>query len=81
MISYLNDNNNKLSINQRCFKCRKDIDSEIEEYYVFINKNRTDNEPFCPKCYEQDIEDMKELDPFITPLYQKNFIRMNKDNE
>jgi hypothetical protein len=40
-----------------------------------------DNEPYCIKCHEQDIQDMKELDPFITPLYAKNFIRMNKDDE
>lgn len=74
------NNSAKLSVNQKCFKCRKDIDAENgEEYYVFLNKNRTDNEPFCVLCYLQDIEDMKELDPFITPLYQKNFVRMNKE--
>ena len=69
-----------MSINTRCFICRKNIDSDNgEEYYVFIGRTNTDSEPFCIKCYEQDIENMKELDPFITPLYSKNFIRMNKD--
>ena len=69
-----------MSINTRCFKCSKYIDSETEEYFVFISKTKTDNEPYCSKCYEQDIQEMKELDPFITPLYSKNFIAMNKDN-
>ena len=68
-----------MSINTKCFRCSKNIDSDTEEYYVFIGKTSTDNAPFCIKCYEQDIEQIKELDPFITPLYEKNFIRMNKD--
>jgi hypothetical protein len=63
--------------NVHCYKCRKDIDALSEEYYVFLAKTCIDNEPYCCKCYEQDIEEMKELDPFITPLYQKNFIKMN----
>lgn len=73
--------NNSVSINTRCFKCRKYIDSDIEEYYVFVSRTKVENEPYCSKCYEQDIQDMKELDPFITPLYAKNFIRMNKDDK
>lgn len=69
-----------MSINTKCFKCSKYIDSETEEYYVFVNKTKIENEPYCIKCHEQDIQEMKELDPFITPLYSKNFIRMNKDD-
>jgi hypothetical protein len=73
-----NDNKGLTKIITLCFKCRKNIDDEQEEYYVFLNKDRTEgNEPYCIKCYQQDIEDMKELDPFITPLYAKNFVRMN----
>ena len=63
--------------NIHCLICKKDIDFDNEEYYVFITKTHTANEPYCTKCYEQDIENMKELDPFITPLYSANFIRMN----
>lgn len=69
-----------MSINTRCFKCRKDIDSDIEEYYVFVSRTKVDNEPYCIKCYQQDMEDAKELDPFVFPIYSKNFIRMNKDD-
>ena len=55
-----------MSINVKCFKCRKDIESETEEYYVFVSKTNIDNEPFCLKCYEQDIDQVKELlDPFM----------------
>lgn len=61
--------------NIHCFICQKDIDFDNEEYYVFLDS--LDNNSYCIKCYEQDIENMKELDPFITPLYQKNFIKMN----
>jgi len=78
-MTYSNDIQREVSINIRCFKCRKDIDSDKEEYYVYISRTHTDSEPYCIKCYAQDIEDMKELDPFITPLYIRNFIRMNKD--
>ncbi len=86
-MSYLNDSSEIKTgltvITTLCFMCRKDINTESgEEYYVFVNKNSTTgNEPFCVKCYQQDIENMKELDPFITPLYQKNFVRMNKDED
>lgn len=67
-----------MSINTKCFKCEKYIDSDNEQYYVFISRTKTANEPYCIKCHEQDIEEMKELDPFVTPLYQKNFVLMNK---
>lgn len=70
---------NEVTIHTFCFGCGKYIDSETEEYYVFIGKTSTDNAPYCTKCHEQDIENIKELDPFITPLYQRNYIRMNKD--
>jgi hypothetical protein len=69
-----------VSINTYCFKCRKYIDSNTEEYYVFIGRTNTDNEAFCLVCYQQDIEEMKELDPFVFPIYSKNFIKMNKDD-
>lgn len=63
--------------NIHCYICSKDIDALNEEYYVFLSRTIIENEPYCIKCYERDIEDMKELDPFITPLYAKNFIKMN----
>lgn len=62
----------------KCFKCRDYIDIEHSVYYVFIGKTPKGNEPYCVKCYLQDISDMKELDPFLSPIYAKNFIRMNK---
>lgn len=62
-----------------CFKCGKIINTDNQIYYVYIGKSSTEgNEPFCTYCYLQDIKDMSELDPFLTPLYAKNFIRMNK---
>lgn len=61
-----------------CFKCRKEIHPDNDEFYVFLDS--LDNNSYCIKCHEQDIEDMKELDPFITPFYDRNFIRMNKDD-
>ena len=71
-----------MSINVKCFKCRKNIAHETEEYYVFVSKTNIDNEPFCVTCYQQDIDQIKELlDPFITKLYVKNFIAMNKNNK
>lgn len=61
-----------------CFKCRKSIDVDNQVFYVFIGKTSTENMKYCTDCYLQDIKDMNELDPFLTPIYSKNFIRMNK---
>jgi hypothetical protein len=65
-------------VNIRCFKCNKDIDTDNQVYYVFLNKDNTDNAAYCTDCYLQDIADMKKLDPFLIAIYSKNFIRMNK---
>ena len=64
------------------FQMSKDIESETEEYYVFVSKTNIDNEPFCLKCYEQDIDQVKELlYSFVPTLYLKNFVAMNKNNK
>jgi hypothetical protein len=67
-----------VTVIQQCFKCRKEIDTETQIYYVFISRDKEGNEPYCVSCYLQDIADMKKLDPFLSPIYSKNFIRMNK---
>ena len=68
-----------MSINTLCFKCRKPIDTDKEKYYVFIGKTVTiGNKAFCIICRDQEVEYMKDLDPFIAPLYSKNFIKMNE---
>lgn len=62
-----------------CFKCRKDINTDNQIYYVYIGKSSTEgNVEYCIDCYLQDVKDMSELDPFLTPIYARNFIRMNK---
>ena len=59
-----------------CSVCRKVIDTNNQVYYVFLD--RTDNIPFCVECYLENVKEMRKRDPFITPIYQKNFVRMNK---
>ena len=63
---------------EKCFECRNEIDTENFIYYVFIGKSKEGNEPFCISCYREDVADMNELDPSLTPIYVKNFIRINK---
>ena len=63
---------------EKCFECRNEIDTENFIYYVFICKSKEGNEAFCTECYLQDVADMNELDPSLTAIYVKNFIRMNK---
>lgn len=63
---------------RKCFKCRDYIDIEHSVYYVFIGKTSTENAEYCVKCYLQDVQEKTKLDPFLSPLYSKNFIRMNK---
>ena len=65
-----------------CFKCKKDIDSDHQIYYVFIGKTNIGNEEYCTDCYLQDVKEAKALDPSLnkslSDIYSKNFIRMNK---
>ena len=56
----------------------KDINTENQVYYVFIGKTKTENSEFCTECYLEDIKEMNELDPALSSIYVKNFIRMNK---
>jgi hypothetical protein len=63
----------------KCFKCRKEIDIEHQVYYVFIGKTKTEgNAEYCNECYLQDVADANELDPSLTAIYIRNFIRKNK---
>lgn len=61
-----------------CFKCRKEINIDNQIFYVFIGKTSTENMKYCTDCYLQDVQDMKELDPSVSQIYARNFIRMNK---
>lgn len=63
---------------QKRLGSRKEIDTEHQIYYVFIRKTKTENAEFCTQCYLEDIKDMTELDPDLSHIYAKNFIRMNK---
>jgi hypothetical protein len=63
----------------KCCICAKEIDRDNQIYYVFIGRSKTiSNEAFCVECYLADVREKMKLDPFLSPLYQKNFIRMNK---
>lgn len=67
----------KFSTNTKpCFKCRKIIDIDTQIFYLFLGKTSTENAIYCVDCYLQDIKKMTQLDPFVTKLYSKNFIRM-----
>lgn len=72
-----NSKSNKTRITN-CFKCRTEINLDNQVYYVFIGKTTTENAEYCVSCYLQDIKDAKDLDPFLSDIYSKNFIRMNK---
>jgi len=79
MTRYSNLDIIEMPITTKCFRCRTEINTENQIYYVFIGMDAQDgNEPFCCPCYFEDIQAMSKLDPFHVHIYHKNFIRMNK---
>jgi hypothetical protein len=61
---------------KKCFRCRKEIDTDHQIYYVFIGKTKTEgNAEYCSECYLQDVADANELDPSLKPIYIKNFLK------